>query len=317
MTLDTDQLDRAAGVLLAAAAGDALGAGYEFTHPADDQTIAMIGGGVGAFAPGEWTDDTAMTVAIAEVTATGADLRTEAALDSVAAGFLRWYASDPKDVGIQTAKVLARRDTSGAAMRATAAALPGRTGGNGSLMRTAPVALAYLHDHQAQASAASKVSRLTHADLRAAQACQIWCRLIASTVLTGEVDHQWAFLVDLGDDVDDFWRPLKERAETGTPADFASNGWVVHALQTAWYAITHSTPRDGQALPAALELAVRAGHDTDTTACIAGGLLGARWGASAVPSEWRDLLHGWPGLRADDLVRLATDTARAGAAAGR
>ena len=70
--------DRAAGVLLASAAGDALGAGYEFSYPDPETTIAMIGGGPFGFAPGEWTDDTSMAVAIARVTATGADLNSVA-----------------------------------------------------------------------------------------------------------------------------------------------------------------------------------------------------------------------------------------------
>ncbi len=127
-SLTSAQTHRAAGVLLAAAAGDALGAGYEFTYPRLGQPIAMIGGGLGNFAPGEWTDDTSMTVAIAEVAATGVDLRTPAGLDAVAAGFVRWYDSRPADIGIQTRRVLSARDTTGAAMQATAAALPGRTG---------------------------------------------------------------------------------------------------------------------------------------------------------------------------------------------
>lgn len=41
------------------AAGDALGAGYEFTHPAPDSVIVMRGGGSLRWEPGEWTDDTA------------------------------------------------------------------------------------------------------------------------------------------------------------------------------------------------------------------------------------------------------------------
>ncbi len=47
-------------------------------------------------------------------------------------------------------------------------------------------------------------------------------------------------------------------------------------------------------------------------AAIAGQLLGARYGASAVPWRWRRVLHGWPGLRAADLVRLGVLTARRG-----
>lgn len=62
----------------------------------------------------------------------------------------------------------------------------------------------------------------------------------------------------------------------------------------------------------ALDAAVRAGYDTDTVAAIAGGLLGAVYGASAVPGEWRRLLHGWPGMTAHDLVGLATAIERNG-----
>jgi predicted protein tyrosine phosphatase len=40
-------------------------------------------------------------------------------------------------------------------------------------------------------------------------------------------------------------------------------------------------------------------------ACIAGALLGALWGASAVPSEWRRRVFGWPNMRDRDLVELA------------
>ena len=55
------------------------------------------------------------------------------------------------------------------------------------------------------------------------------------------------------------------------------------ALQAAWSAIRRTST-----LPDGLAAAVRAGDDTDTVAAIAGALLGARHGASAVPPEWRD-----------------------------
>jgi ADP-ribosylglycohydrolase len=44
MDLTTAQRDRACGALLGTAAGDALGAGYEFGEPLrPDQPVAMIG----------------------------------------------------------------------------------------------------------------------------------------------------------------------------------------------------------------------------------------------------------------------------------
>ena len=100
------------------------------------------------------------------------------------------------------------------------------------------------------------------------------------------------------------------------PSSFTKNAWSVGALQAAWSAITHTpVPTEGPAcghLADALTTAIRIGHDTDTVAAIAGALLGARWGMSAVPSAWRRLLHGWPGIRGVELERLAYLTVHGG-----
>ncbi|MGW0041244.1 O-acetyl-ADP-ribose deacetylase [Rhodococcus sp. NPDC003348] len=314
MNLTTQQADRAAGVLLGTAAGDALGAGYEFTHPAPGTPIDMIGGGTFAWAPGEWTDDTAMAVAIAEVAATGADIGRGTGLDAVAARFVAWFDSNPPDVGNQTRAVLSARPGSADAMRARARAIPGRKGGNGSLMRTAPVALAHLGDERGCVDAAAAVAALTHDDPQAIEACRMWTHAIRHAVLHGSFDGVRGYLKTAPAEVAAEWGPLLDMSETGSPADFSNNGWVVHALQTAWWAITSTDPAAPDHLPRALEAAVRAGGDTDTTAAIAGGLLGARWGASAVPDRWRRILHGWPGYTAADLVRMTEETVADGPA---
>ncbi|MGX1807805.1 ADP-ribosylglycohydrolase family protein [Nocardia sp. NPDC055321] len=296
MDLTTEQADRAAGVLLGTAAGDALGAGYEFTHPGPDRVIDMIGGGAFKWAPGEWTDDTSMAIAVARALVAAGNLHEPSGLDAAAAEFVAWWDSKPVDIGHQTAQVLQWRSTSGRDMQIRAHELGGLTAGNGSLMRTAPVALGYLGDETNCGRAAALISSLTHYDPQAMQACTLWSLAIRHAVLHGDYAgvRQSLWAVDA-----DFWEPLLDAAEHGTPADFPKNGWVVHALQTAWWAITHA-----DSLPAALELAVRAGGDTDTTAAIAGGLLGARWGASAIPERWIALLHGYPGHRAEDLRNL-------------
>ncbi|WP_241387199.1 ADP-ribosylglycohydrolase family protein [Rhodococcus sp. CH91] len=313
MRLTAVQNDRAAGVLLATAAGDALGAGYEFTYPAADAKIDMIGGGLGPFAPGEWTDDTSMALAIAEISATGADIGRGAGLDAVAAQFRHWYGTDPKDIGNQTRAVLRAAGTTATAMQARARSLPGRTGGNGSLMRTAPVGLAYLEDAERCLAAAHEISTLTHADEQASEACRVWSFAVRHAVLHGTFDGVRVSLRHLSPPAAQRWAALLDEAETATNARvFDKNGWVVHALQAAWWAITHARADGPGHLQEALELAVRAGNDTDTVAAIAGGLLGARWGASAVPARWRRMLHGWPGYRSRDLVRLGLHTAWGG-----
>jgi hypothetical protein len=62
----------------------------------------------------------------------------------------------------------------------------------------------------------------------------------------------------------------------------------------------------------ALHAAVRIGDDTDTVAAIAGALLGAYWGASAIPWRWRRAVHGRPGRDGRDLVGQAWLLARDG-----
>ncbi|RMI29969.1 ADP-ribosylglycohydrolase family protein [Nocardia stercoris] len=295
MKLTAAQLDRAEGVLLGTAVGDALGAGYEFTYPTTSAAIDMIGGGVFNWAPGEWTDDTSMAVAVAEGAASGGRLDREPGLDAVAAGFVQWWDSHPTDIGNQTRMVLRERSASAREMRAVAGAIPGLRAGNGSLMRTAPVALAHLDDAGACAVAAREVSRLTHDDPHAIDGCVLWSLAIRTAVLDGTYHGIRQGLAYVSNE----WHVRLSEAENGLPSDFSKNGWVVHALQTAWSAIVHT-----DSLPDGLTTAVRAGGDTDTTAAIAGGLLGARYGASAIPMRWREIVHGYPGCREDYLIGL-------------
>jgi len=307
--------DRVRGVLLGTAAGDALGAPYEFQPPRGPELpVEMVGGG--PWEPGEWTDDTAMALAIAEVAAAGADLRDAAAQDAIVARWYEWSLG-AKDVGIQTRHVLSAAGHGGAitAERARTAATAehertGRSGGNGSLMRTAPVALAYLDDEDAMVAAARSISELTHYEADAGDAVILWCCAIRHAVLTTELDVRIG-LRHIDPEGRDVWVTRIEHAEGCRPADIPNNGWVVAAFQAAWSAIVGTAGRIDP-LPAGLDAAVRAGFDTDTVAAIAGGLLGAAYGASVVPMEWRERLHGWPGIKANDLATLATTIAYRG-----
>jgi ADP-ribosylglycohydrolase len=295
------------------AAGDALGAGYEFGPPSP-AVPQMIGGGLGDWQPGEWTDDTQMALCVAETAATG---RLDA--EMVAARFLDWYDSGPADIGVQTGAVLSSAETpSGVAGRAAAyfEAHPTRSAGNGSLMRTAPVALAHLGDDGALAATARDISKLTHADPIAGDACVLWCIAIDRAIRQTRLDGAHDGLALIPAERRTFWTERIEEAESRPPSDFNPNGYVVHAFQAAYSAIARTPIPDGPAcrqLQDALHTAVGIGDDTDTVAAIAGALLGARWGATAVPARWQTMLHGWPGhYRTSDLVRLAVLTARRG-----
>ncbi|MXP24385.1 ADP-ribosylglycohydrolase family protein [Gordonia sp. HNM0687] len=322
MLLSPTQLDRATGVLLGTAVGDALGVPYEFECRIlrADETPQMLGGGLGPFAPGEWSDDTSLAMAIALVAATGADLTTDDALDAIAENFLQWFDDGPPDVGVQTRAVLSatrRRLSAGESgvsrvMReeaASYAAAHPHSAGNGALMRTAPVVLAHLDDRDRLAEAARLVASLTHADPLAGDSCVLWCEAIRVAVLDGRIDV-FAGLDLLPADRADQWKRWLDDALTCDPTTFAPNGFTVAALQAATAAITHTPADDAAHLENALYAAIRIGNDTDTVAAIAGGLLGARWGASSVPDEWREAVHGWPHDNgrphtARDLIALA------------
>ena len=313
--LSAQQVDRAVGVVVASAAGDALGSQYEFGPALPDTVTPEFGIGYFGHGIGEWTDDTSMAVPILRALAEGRRLEDPATLDGIVDTWHGWSRT-AKDVGTQTRSVLAhltdRTMDAALARSAELHRLSGRSGGNGSLMRTGPVALGYLdREPEELAAAAGRVAQLTHWEDDNVDACVIWCLAIRHAVLTGELDATGQ-LAGVPAERRDRWRGLLDEALApgAHPRAFREgNGWVVRALQSALAAVAHATD-----LPDALERAVRGGDDTDTVAAIAGSLAGAVWGAAAVPAEWRVILHGWPGVRADDLAQWALlSVGRAGA----
>jgi ADP-ribosylglycohydrolase len=190
-----------------------------------------------------------MALVIAETAATGADLRGVATQDAIVGRWADW-ATDARDVGSQTREVLA------AAPHGTAAALvaarepherTGHTAGNGPLMRTAPVALAFLDDPVALTQAATAISALTHYDREAGEAGVLWCHAIRHAVLTGALDArvglQW-----LPPASRDGWASRFNQAERSQASEFTRNGWAVQALPAAWCAIAATAaPEDDPA----------------------------------------------------------------------
>ncbi|WP_449372003.1 ADP-ribosylglycohydrolase family protein [Arthrobacter psychrolactophilus] len=242
-------------------------------------------------------------------------------LASMVIGWQAW-AAETKDIGAQTSAVLHRAarlmaDGQLPEKAATLAAqehhdTTGRSAGNGSLMRTAPLALAFLEPASELWEATSRVSFLTHHELDASEACQLWTAAIHHAVLTGRLDVRIG-LLQLSSDRAGVWLGRIRSAEAAQPRDFRNNGWVVEAFQGAWSSIYHAVSTTGsirpESLRLALENAVRGGNDTDTVAAIAGGLIGAAAGYSAIPAEWRRKLHGWGADGELELVSLALDLA--------
>jgi ADP-ribosylglycohydrolase len=306
LKLSQQQIDRARGVLVGQAVGDALGQPFEFGPqlPAD-YSIEMKSGS--SFKLGEWTDDTDQAIAIA-LSMVHFEPASPAALQDFTKRLYEWL-SQTKDVGIQTSMIMG-----GAGERTylellesskTFVAENERSHGNGSLMRTSPVALGFLENPNGLAEAAIKYSQLTHAALECVEACVIWSYGIREAVLNGTYSGIETGIETLEQDRQSFWREIFDEAESKSPNDFPSNGWVIHAIQVAWSAI-HQTQEFGDSqFKFAVEACIRAGNDTDTTAAICGALVGACRGDSNVPEDWSKQVWGWPKMTVEDLRKLS------------
>lgn len=316
--MSTSKNDRVSGVLVGQAVADALGMGYEFGYkPLQPGERAVMRSGA-MFSTGHWTDDTEQAIVVALA---GADPT------AVADGLLGWINTGPRDVGISTRTVLGGAWNAQEVMDRSRrygeflASKPKRPGflpgmANGSLMRTGPVALAHLDNAVALAKAAREVSDVTHYDPTGytGDACVIWSVLISIAV------HQGAGNFDLGPACQDaigyipqarqaFWTEVvtSELLRPGIPE--GKNGSAVGAFKVALNAIAHTSSYYD-----AIQRAIGAGHDTDTTAAITGMLAGALYGMSGIPASWRNMVRGkagpFPGyMLAGDLADLALCTA--------
>jgi ADP-ribosyl-[dinitrogen reductase] hydrolase len=68
------------------------------------------------------------------------------------------------------------------------------------------------------------------------------------------------------------------------------HAYVADSLLSALTAL-----EQGSSFRDVVELAISYGHDTDTTAAIAGGLAGIQYGAAAIPEEWMVAMRAAPG----------------------
>ncbi|MGO9753824.1 MAG: ADP-ribosylglycohydrolase family protein [Solirubrobacteraceae bacterium] len=284
-SLAAGMLDRARGALLGLAVGDALGGPLEFLSA--DEIRAhhgapvrdYIGGGWLALEAGHGTDDTALALALARSAATSIGYDPGRAL----AAYLEWFRSDPPDVGATTRAALAAADAGIATTLATVATEEfhqhtGRTAGNGSLMRVAPIALRHFRESERRARAARTDSKLTHYDDHAADACAWLCDVIAA-LLAGVDPAELAAPVSLERE----WEVAL--ADAAVVANGPAAGHVGTTLGVASAAL-----RTADSFEEGLVWAVNLGGDADTNGAVAGALLGARFGASKIPSHWLEQL---------------------------
>lgn len=291
--MDEGVRGRARGALVGVHAGDSLGATLEF-ESADacwsrypDGLRDIVGGGPFNWAPGDPTDDTDLTLALARGYL-DAGFDAEAVLAAAADRMLEWYDAGPPDVGRTTAEALRTYRRSGDP--ATSGLTADNAQANGSLMRTMPVAVARLVDPRARAVEAGALSAVTHAHPVCLDACVVYCDIAAALIAGAPTDEA----IDVALERSDLAAHVRTAVDTARSSESLTfddlpgprGGFVLWSLKVAVRALV-SAPDVEQGLVAVVML----GDDADTNGAIAGGLLGARHGVDAIPARWRGVLR--------------------------
>lgn len=191
------------------------------------------------------------------------------------------------DVGVQTAQAL-RRYIEGTEI-SRMANRDEYSNGNGALMRTLPLALWHKGSDEQLIEDAYAQSHVTHAHIRSKICSALYC-LWARYLLAGTaVNDAWHQAIrTLGSVYRHRHEELRELEDNiaPIPAQVTGSGYVVDCLHSARFALQQHNFVD------VVKTAIALGRDTDTTACVAGGLAGIVYGDEGLPKNWLDVLKG-------------------------
>ena len=296
---------RAIGAFLGAAVGDALGAPFEF-GPAGQYAARfptpilggqgeLVGGGPFGWAPGEFTDDTQMSIALAESLLARGGFDPDDVWDR----FMAWRRS-AADCGVLTSRALGRSSHVGSALAAHDAS-GGRSAANGALMRVTGLACAFATGDEATLIAAARAqAALTHLDPAAGWGAAIAAALIRRAIHGDDPIAAIPAVLALVDDAErDRFATMLDPMWSPEHPDAPSNGTVWTCLAQAVWAV-----RTTDSFPAAVIAAIELGGDTDTVATVTGAIAGARHSIQGIPSRWLTHVHGAVGSP-DGAVRYA------------
>ncbi len=296
------EAERLEGAIWGHLVGDALGVPYEFRPPEAIGEVEFGARGTHRQPPGTWSDDGALMLALLDSLLAWDDTSSPPVVrfDPVDQGgrIRRWH-----DEGAYTPDGDGRFDVGNAtraAIDALRAGVPAEEAGgvlpdglgNGSLMRILPVALAGRGlDDATLVHWAVTASGVTHGAALPRVACALYVLIVARLLDSSDAPEvPGAALAGA--------REALAAQVAGTPladalADLLAwdrrtgGGHVADCFWSAWEAF-----EGADSYEAAVTRAIRFGHDTDSTAAIAGGLAGIRWGIDGIPAAWLAAMRG-------------------------
>ena len=310
---------RIRGGLYGLLVGDALGVPYEF-HSADEippyHEIEMtppegFSRAHQGILPGTWSDDGAQALCLLD----SLSVCGRFCLGDFSDRLLAWYeegkwAVDGEvfDVGIQTGEALTAYRSGLAPEKCGILRPDGK--GNGALMRVLPLALW----HAAQGAAdperrnrelvrdAHSQCLITHGH-KCNQVCSALYSLVALELLKGAdtreaIQEGVRALRRIYREEPEFEQELEWSIRPDFPWEGSGTGYVVDCLRSAFMILLRAKNYEE-----VVKQSVMLGDDTDTTACVAGGLAGIIFGEEGIPKRWIKMLLG-----KDDVEELLAKT---------
>ena len=252
---------------------------------------------------GSWSDDSSLTLCLADSLTKGFDLK------DMAQQFINWKTKahwtpheEVFDIGITTSESI---NLLVSALKQPNLSKPDMlkyihdefSNGNGSLMRILPLHF-YLQKSPPEESfdLIWDVSALTHGHIRSAISCMIYLimadeiakgkSIMDSYVGTQERTRNFFTKNEIASrETKHFSRLIDQNISHLKREEIKSDGYVIHSLEAAiWCLLTNDD------YPSTVLKAVNLGKDTDTTAAIVGGLAGLFYGEEAIPAEWKNAL---------------------------
>ena len=305
-----DTKNRIKGGLYGLLVGDALGVPYEFHQKDEIPPYDMIEmtppegfrrAHVGV-RPGTWSDDGAQALCLLASLLSNDTLD----LDDLASKMLAWYKNGYMavggkvfDIGIQTSNAL-RAYKNGTSPEKSGMLNPDGKG-NGALMRVLPLVLWHRGCDEEQAEFAHRQCLPTHGNITNQVCCALYCivarRLLNGMAFDDALSEGISVIREIYSDRPEYSEEFEYRLQPDEPDIWVGKGggYVVDSLRSAFMIMKTASDYE-QAVKAAIAL----GDDTDTTACITGGLAGLVYGYDGIPERWRDSLLERE--RADELL---------------
>jgi ADP-ribosyl-[dinitrogen reductase] hydrolase len=297
-------------ILYGVAVGDALGFHVQFKPRSSRKILPVIAMGklqdkAGKISRcsdrllGLWSDDTSLTLCLAESLLKGFELKDQAER------FVAWQdtgylsAQDVAfDQGYTTVNSLNKishilKNKDYALLETRGNITDDDTNGNGSLMRILPLILhIYGMEIKEQFKIVWRASAITHPHIRAAIACIFylkWAEYIISGMDAVKALHKTqteikTLMAEIECPVQEhkvFSRVLSHNIAALPEDEISSDGYVMDSLEASVWCIMNTDSYRSATLKA-----VNLGDDTDTTAAITGGIAALIYGFDAIPADW-------------------------------